>query len=149
MSNTQTPAPENSQAPVLSAPPAGALPEADKPAEKATAASAQTPVVEITDAEMQAAITKAKTEATANERDRCLTIMSAASEIGLSDKVALGQIEAGASADTAGKVMLSIKEGIDASVQIDTQHTAGATSEPKAEMPTYGDIYSKRNARHS
>lgn len=152
MSNTQTPAPaaETTQPVVLSTPPAGALPAASQETREASpvtlASTAQTAVTELTDAEFQAAISAAKTEAATEERQRCLSIMSSASDIGLSQSVAVGQIEAGATVESAGKVLLSIKEGIDANVQIQTSHSAGATASTQVSMPTYGDIYSRRNA---
>lgn len=114
----------------------------------ASPAAAQTAVTEITDAEYSAAIDKATQAGVAEERARCLSIFSAGKDLGLDDSVMTTQIEQGASADTANQVMLAIKSGIDASVQVNTQHSAGANSaEPKsAEMPSYGEIYGKRNA---
>jgi len=131
-------------------PSAGAVAETTPPASEAnpqttTAASDQTAVLELTQAEVDAGKLGAASQAEMAERGRVLAIMDGADELGMSASVTRKMIENGSSIEAATDMMLAVKENLDEAAAVNTAHSAGANAGSINAMPSYGDIYSKRN----
>lgn len=128
--------------PSTAAPDAAAGNEANTPP---AASTEQTAVLELTQAEVDAGQCNAASQAEQAERARVLGIIDGADTLGMSASVTRKMIENGSSLEAATDMMLAVKENLDEAAAVNTSHAAGATAGHPNAMPSYGDIYSKRN----